>query len=624
MTDRTYHAFISYSHSADGAFAPALQRGLQNLARHWRQRRAMEVFRDETGLAVDPNLWGAITRALDASDWFILLASPAAATSPWVGKEIEHTLATKGPERMIVVLTEGTLNWNEEEGSFTPDSDAAHPALAKLLTTAPVIFDLSWARTQTDLTLDNPRFRADLTRIAAILRDEPLATLAAQDARERRRTRNVVSLAVAALSVATALAVGAATTAGMNWRTAATERATAEAEAVEARSRELAAHSLATEDPRTALALAAEAYTLAPVAEHSATLLAAVAAHGEELVELPTLLPAELAGAAVISSARTPAGTERLTVVSEDGSVALDLDTGQRWSLPEGEHYLSPDGQRILSRGGILHALHEDATLAHLAALPPPDGSPVFDREGTRMAYRAGPEVGAMLVVVDSDGENLHLEPLPYADCRHCAGEATWVAISPDGGTVAVRSHSPGSEISRLHTYQVGPGGVSDPEFIELLGGPGSVYFPAGGSTVWVRDGGAVRILDPLTLEPAGDPMVIGRSGPLRYASDTLALAPSDNCTPPAVVHAPAMATVAPLPTLLTFAEGGCYDSPGAAPPQWLLEGTWVSTSAGMWPTDPNHLIALTCEALGGPVPAAEFAQMTTAEHVPTACEEEQ
>jgi hypothetical protein len=72
---KSYDAFISYAH-ADAVFAPALQRGLQHLAKPWNRRRAMEVFRDETSPAVSPGLWPAIRAALDASRWFVLLASP--------------------------------------------------------------------------------------------------------------------------------------------------------------------------------------------------------------------------------------------------------------------------------------------------------------------------------------------------------------------------------------------------------------------------------------------------------------------------------------------------------------------------------------------------------------------
>ncbi|WP_433256775.1 WD40 repeat domain-containing protein [Streptosporangium sp. CA-135522] len=70
---KAYDAFVSYSHRADGLFGPALQRGLQRLAKPWNQRRAMEVFRDQTGLAAGPALWPGIQAALDAARWFVLL-----------------------------------------------------------------------------------------------------------------------------------------------------------------------------------------------------------------------------------------------------------------------------------------------------------------------------------------------------------------------------------------------------------------------------------------------------------------------------------------------------------------------------------------------------------------------
>ena len=68
-----YDGFISYSHAADGRLAPALQRGLQRLAKRWNSRRALHVFRDETGLSTNPHLWSAIETALDDSDWFVLV-----------------------------------------------------------------------------------------------------------------------------------------------------------------------------------------------------------------------------------------------------------------------------------------------------------------------------------------------------------------------------------------------------------------------------------------------------------------------------------------------------------------------------------------------------------------------
>src|SRR3954469_886351 len=92
----TYDAFISYSRAVDGKLAPALQRGLQRFAKPWYRMRALRVFRDDASLSASPDLWGSIQQALDGSRYFILLASPAAAQSPWVAKEAEHWIEQRG------------------------------------------------------------------------------------------------------------------------------------------------------------------------------------------------------------------------------------------------------------------------------------------------------------------------------------------------------------------------------------------------------------------------------------------------------------------------------------------------------------------------------------------------
>src|SRR5678816_1574607 len=84
-----YKAFISYSHAADDRLAPALQSGLQRFGKPWYRLRSIRVFRDKTGLAVTPELWGSIERALSSSEFFVLLASPQAADSKWVAQEVE-------------------------------------------------------------------------------------------------------------------------------------------------------------------------------------------------------------------------------------------------------------------------------------------------------------------------------------------------------------------------------------------------------------------------------------------------------------------------------------------------------------------------------------------------------
>src|SRR3954468_12491211 len=118
---------MSYSHAADGRLAPALQSALHRFAKPWYRLRALHVFRDKTTLAVTPSLWGAIQAALDESTFFILLASPEAAASVWVQQEIEHWLKRNPPQRMLIVLTGGNLEWDRASGGFNAATTTALP-----------------------------------------------------------------------------------------------------------------------------------------------------------------------------------------------------------------------------------------------------------------------------------------------------------------------------------------------------------------------------------------------------------------------------------------------------------------------------------------------------------------
>src|SRR6476469_8713449 len=142
-----YDAFISYSHAADGNLAPALQAGLQRLAKPWYRPRALRVFRDDTGLAVSPQLWASISAAMEASRYFVLLCSPEAAASSWVNREVEHWIAHHPVEPVLPVLTEGTLVWDPARGDYdTGLSSALPPALIGRFADEPRHLDLRWAR----------------------------------------------------------------------------------------------------------------------------------------------------------------------------------------------------------------------------------------------------------------------------------------------------------------------------------------------------------------------------------------------------------------------------------------------------------------------------------------------
>ena len=152
-------AFSSYSHAADGELAPAVEVALERLAKPWYRRCALSVFRDATGLSVNP-LWKSVCAEIDRSQKFILLASPQAAASPWVQRELEHWLETKSADDVLVVLTEGTLAWDKEANDFDRVlSTGLPPVVFGAFAEEPLHLDLSWARSESELDLRHPRFR---------------------------------------------------------------------------------------------------------------------------------------------------------------------------------------------------------------------------------------------------------------------------------------------------------------------------------------------------------------------------------------------------------------------------------------------------------------------------------
>jgi WD40 repeat protein len=248
----TFNGFISYSHAADGRLAPALQRGLHRLAKPWYRRRALWIFRDQTGLAVTPGLWSAIQEGLDSSDWFVLMASPEAAESQWVNREIEHWIATKSAKRILPVVTGGQWSWDPARADFTEDSTAVPPALRGVFAEEPLFLDLRWARDDKHLNLRHSRFRDAIAQLAAPMHGLTKDDLEGEDVRQHRLVRRVWTVAVATVltlglvaSLAGVFAVRngqrasmSAAEASRNLRTAAQQKESADTFAREARLQE--------------------------------------------------------------------------------------------------------------------------------------------------------------------------------------------------------------------------------------------------------------------------------------------------------------------------------------------------------------------------------------------------
>ena len=138
-----YKAFISYSHAADGNLAPAIQYALHRIAKPWYRLRSMRIFRDQTNLSASPGLWSSIESALRDSEFFLFMASPTAAQSIWVQKEVDWWLSNRSAQSFLIILTEGELAWDNTLQDFDWSITTALPhRLSKAFTEEPLYIDL--------------------------------------------------------------------------------------------------------------------------------------------------------------------------------------------------------------------------------------------------------------------------------------------------------------------------------------------------------------------------------------------------------------------------------------------------------------------------------------------------
>jgi WD40 repeat protein len=344
---RQYEAFISYSHEADPGLAAMLQRTLNRIARppyKWWQWWPPRVFRDQTNLAAAADLAGEIREALLASDSLVLLASPAAADSPWVDGEASTWCTNKPLDRLFIALVEGNLAWDDARGDFDPArTDALPPSLAGVFDAEPLWVDLT-AVGRDKASARDPRFLDGAATLAAAIRGADKDALVGEDARQHRRTKQLVAGAVGLLTTLTVVAAAAAVYAFV-------QRDHARTQARLALSRQLAAQAVAELDvnPERSLTLAARA--------------ASTAATNEARDALSRSLRTSLARAVVrVGKTRVwdvafSADGQRLAAGSEDGK-ARTWETRSRKLLgtftagvPVSSVRFSPDGSLAVIAG---------------------------------------------------------------------------------------------------------------------------------------------------------------------------------------------------------------------------------------------------------------------------------
>jgi WD40 repeat protein len=354
-----YAAFLSYSHDGDRDLAVAVQRSLHEFARPWFRVRAVRVFRDEGSLAASSALRGSIEQALLDSTHLILLASPTSAASPWVGREVVFWCRHKPLDRLLIVLTDGDIQWDDAAQDFAwPRTPSLPRALRDRFPGEPRYVDLRWVRGDADrMSLRDARFRVCIADLAAPLHGRPKDTLIGEDVRAHRRVRALVRAAVAAL-VVVVLALALLTNTAVRERAkAAAGEAAADAARRAATSRQLAAESLVLprDDLDTALLLGVQALRLADTTEARSALAAALLA----AQDVAALIRTE---GGVAGAAYAPA-TDRVAVVDQGAHAgastlsAWDVKTHRRmWTVPVAESAHLVSFLRAGTRIAVIHA----------------------------------------------------------------------------------------------------------------------------------------------------------------------------------------------------------------------------------------------------------------------------
>lgn len=206
-----YDGFLSYSHAVDGKLTPVMQIALQRFATPWYRTRTLRIFRDNASLSASPHLWSSIQTALASSRWFILMASPTAAASMWVDREVAYWCRYRSPEHLLIVLTDGEMKWEPARNDFDwALTTALPPSLRGVFEGEPRHVDLRWANDEELLSARHPRFKDAVADIAAPLRGCSKEDLFGEDVRHHRRTQRLLRAVIAVLTTLAVLVASSA------------------------------------------------------------------------------------------------------------------------------------------------------------------------------------------------------------------------------------------------------------------------------------------------------------------------------------------------------------------------------------------------------------------------------
>jgi WD40 repeat protein len=494
----SFDAFVSYSHAADGRLAPALQRAMQRLAKPWYRARALRVFRDESVLTANPHLWTSIVTAMDDAQWFVLLASPDAVASEWVNRELDHWLSAKSADRILVAVTDGTIEW--QHGLLTGSAIPAQ--LRDAFSEEPRHVDLRWAASETDLDMHNARFRDVVAQLAAPMHGIAKDELDSEDVRQYRRARRLARGGVTVLTLLVVIALITTGFAVVQRSHADTEKRRAQSEARISDARRLSAEAYrrAQSQPDLALLLAVEGHRRDDSVDTRGALFATL----EQSPHLTAMRPWPDRD---VSAVDFNSDGTRAVVGYGNGTFRLwDVSTMHPLSnaVPAATKRIddaafSRDGTRIatLSTDGLIARVWDARTRR-------PVTPPLRFESSTQTPHiQFAPDGGMLAATV---GEGVRVWSLPSGRLLSVIPSANTfsVSLSPDGHTVAVASLK---EVF-LHDLRAGTTTRALPvkglDLALAFNSDGSMIAAGGWDSITIFDVGTGRVATTLSAGLAG------------------------------------------------------------------------------------------------------------------------
>lgn len=196
--ERTYAAFISYRHAPlDITTAKTLhslieQYRVPKSLRKNGQKRLGIVFRDQDELSASSDLTANICRALDHTEFLIVICTPDSKKSPWVEREINYFLQHHDRSRVLSVLAAG----EPDEAFPLPLTQRRDPETEEVEVIEPLAVDIRAKDEKSSMAA----LRREVKRLFAAMLGCPYDALILRE--QKRKRRRIMGFMSAALAVA--------------------------------------------------------------------------------------------------------------------------------------------------------------------------------------------------------------------------------------------------------------------------------------------------------------------------------------------------------------------------------------------------------------------------------------